>query len=150
MQIHISNDQKILPIDDACVYAIALKALEAKNVTCKELSFAFVEKDECSAIHGEYFDDPTPTDCMTFPIDPPGEDSFLGEVVVCPAVAKEYTEEHGGSFEEETILYMVHGILHLLGYDDIDEKDREEMRKQETLVLSHIAKSTPLKLSYDT
>ena len=147
MQIHISNDQTVLPIDDACVYKIVEAALAAKEASCKEISFAFVGKEEITEMHGEYFDDPTPTDCITFPIDPAGPESFLGEVIVCPEVAQEYAKEHGLSVEEETILYMIHGILHLLGYEDIDDADREEMRKQEALVLDAIKNASALKLS---
>ena len=85
----------------------------------------FVSKAEISEIHGNFFNDPTPTDCITFPF---REAELLGEIFVCPKVAMEYSSENAYA---ETTLYIIHAILHLIGYDDIDEKDEILMRKAE-------------------
>jgi probable rRNA maturation factor len=62
----------------------------------------------------------------------------LGEVFVCPKTAIDFSEKHGKDVYEETSLYLVHGILHLLGYDDIDPKDRIKMRKKERYCMSFL------------
>ncbi len=59
----------------------------------------------------------------------------LGEVFVCPKTALEYVQKKGGNPYLETSLYLVHGILHLLGYDDLTPKERTKMRQQERSVL---------------
>lgn len=91
----------------------------------------FVTKAKIGALHRTYFDDPSPTDCISFPMDTPSKEALLGEVFVCPAVAVEYAKEHGLDPKNEVLLYVIHGLLHLLGYDDCDPKSRKEMRRQE-------------------
>lgn len=78
-------------------------------------------------LHDEFFDDPTPTDCITFPLD----DSHLGELFVCPRAAVEYARKHKLPPYEELTLYLVHGILHCIGYDDLTPNQRRAMRKKE-------------------
>ena len=125
--VHIFQKQRALPIASASVEAAVLFLLKAKKVSCQEIALHFVSKKKIAELHGEYFDDPTPTDCISFPIDPAFS---LGEVFICPEVAKEYAKEHGLDPYEETTLYLVHGILHLLGYDDIEEKERRLHEKR--------------------
>jgi probable rRNA maturation factor len=65
--------------------------------------------------------------------------SFLGDIFVCPATAISYVSSHGsGEVYKETTLYVIHGLLHLLGYDDIEDKDIVEMREAEAQLLSLI------------
>ena len=103
-----------------------------------EMALHFIGKKRISELHRDFFDDPTPTDCITFPYHDP---YFLGEVFVCPEVAFDYASSEGGDLEEEITLYVVHGFLHLLGYDDIDPKKREQMRKEETKWMAKLAKN---------
>lgn len=63
---------------------------------------------------------------------------FLGSIAICKEVAKEQAEEYGHSYERELNYLAVHGICHLLGYDHIEEEDRELMRKHEEKILSKI------------
>lgn len=97
MKIHLVNKQKTLPIDRS----LWKKAVEAVATLQKEdfeeVTLHFVDKKTISRIHGDYFDDPTPTDCISFPLDEAGEPyRVLGEVFICPEVAKEYVEKKGG------------------------------------------------------
>jgi probable rRNA maturation factor len=113
--------------------------LRALNVEADEISVHFVTQKKICDLHAEYFDDPTPTDTISFPLDYPSKNSqghvHLGEVFVCPKTALEYVQKKGGDPYIETSLYLVHGILHLLGYDDLTPKERKEMRKQERFAL---------------
>ena len=100
-----------------------------------EITIHLVNKEKISELHAQYFSDPTPTDCISFPLNSIDDTScgylHLGEVFVCPEVAIEYATSHNIPPLQECILYTIHGILHLLGYDDIDEEDRQKMRKAE-------------------
>jgi probable rRNA maturation factor len=68
-----------------------------------------VERAVMARVHGDFFDDPTETDVITFP---------YGEILVCPAVARDQSPGHGLEVEQEVLLYALHGLLHLAGYDD--------------------------------
>lgn len=128
METIIVNEQDDLTIDTKSIPQIVQLVLKEEGVTTKELSINFVTKEAITKLHADYFDDPTPTDCITFPID---QEELLGDIFVCPRTAIEYVEEEGGEVYEEVTLYIVHGLLHLIGYDDIEEADRVEMRSAE-------------------
>ncbi len=103
-----------------------------------EMALHFIGKKRISSLHASYFDDPSPTDCITFPYEDP---NFLGEVFVCPQTAQEYVEQNKGDLYEEITLYIVHGFLHLIGYDDLAEETRKEMRIQEKKWMTALAKN---------
>lgn len=134
ISVRCSRGQKALPISKTAAKAAVNTTLQLLGLSCDEISIHFVGKKEISALHSLYFEDPTPTDTISFPIDPHTSTAgyrYLGEVFVCPAVAVEYAEKHGLDPYLETTLYLVHGILHLAGYDDLNPKDKKRMRAQE-------------------
>lgn len=114
------------------------------------LSVAFLGDDEICRMHEEFLSDPSKTDVITFPGDDvftaprergnavaEDEDSaFAGEICVCVDQAVRVAKELGLTFEDELLLYLVHGWLHLAGLDDIEEDDRKAMRTGEALALS--------------
>lgn len=134
MIVHFTNSQHLIEVSSQQVHDLVTCILQKEQVTCDEVSIHFVTVQDISKLHEEYFDDPSPTDCISFPMDDQEDDSFykiLGEIFVCPEVALEYSQANLLNFEEELTLYVVHGILHLLGYDDIDEEDEALMRSKE-------------------
>lgn len=104
-------------------------------MSCDEIAIYFVSTPIICKLHQDFFQDPTPTDCISFPYE---EDCFLGEIFVCPETASEYVKKKGKDVYEEVMLYMVHGILHLLGYDDLEEKNRRKMKKEERRVMNYL------------
>ncbi|MBS0621817.1 MAG: rRNA maturation RNase YbeY [Verrucomicrobia bacterium] len=126
-RILVCNSQKDLPIEEAQIPPLVEAVLALEGVQVEEVSVLLAGVEEMCAIHAEHFDDPTPTDCMSFPMD----EVILGDVVVCPKIAIEYVQEHGGDPYQELSLYLVHGLLHLLGYDDQDEESCVLMRLAE-------------------
>lgn len=142
MIIVITNLQKDLPLLKKNVRAVVQNVLQLYCVSPHQVFVHFVTKKKISSLHQIYFDDPTPTDCISFPIDTPQEKNcdILGEIFICPKVAIEYAKKHKIDALEETTLYIVHGLLHLLGYDDMCAKDRKEMRKQEKRSMAHLKK----------
>ncbi len=143
LKIKIRNQQKDLQISLPSIRrAVRLTLKDVIGIACDEVSLHFVSKEEISELHDEFFNDPSITDCISFPIDHPGEGDLdyclLGEVFVCPFVAKQYAKDHKADPYEETLLYIVHGLLHLAGFDDIETKDRKEMRKQEARAISFL------------
>ena len=99
-----------------------------------ELSIAFVSKEEIARLHDQFMNDPTPTDVITFPGEP--DVDLAGEICVCSQVAQEYATKNKLDFSRELTLYLVHGYLHLAGFDDIEDEDRSEMRKAEEIAMA--------------
>ncbi len=105
----------------------------------QDTSIVFLKKAEMQDLNRQYLDEDRPTDVLSFPLqsDEKNEDmdNLLGEVMVCPAIARSHAAEHGNSQEHETFLYLIHGLLHLLGYDDKTEEEAQKMktRQQELL-----------------
>lgn len=140
MNISIYNRQKDLKISKASAKKAFLAAAELYDISFDEAAVHFVSEKELCKLHEEFFNDPSPTDCITFPIDSgdtPGF-RFLGEVFVSPRAAIEVVEENQGDVYEETTLYMIHGLLHLLGYNDIKKEEIKEMRKEEARIMKHL------------
>lgn len=94
-----------------------------------ELSLAFLSDEELARLHEEFLDDPTTTDVITFEA-MPGLDS-AGEICVSVDTAARYAQEHGHAFSHELALYIVHGWLHLAGYDDLQPAKKRRMRAAE-------------------
>ncbi|MGH7889656.1 MAG: rRNA maturation RNase YbeY [Thermodesulfobacteriota bacterium] len=118
-----------MPIKISSVRKLVAFFLEQKKIACQEVAIYFVGKRKIAQLHALHFQDPTPTDCMTFPID----DAFLGEIFICPQAALDYNPKRP---YEETTLYILHSLLHLLGYDDIDSKKRARMRREEKRLMT--------------
>lgn len=136
--VNTTSSQELVKIDANQVKALVACIFDEKSVSCDEISINFITEKEISELHDEFFDDPTPTDCITFPIDDIDDVSnykILGEIFVCPQVALSYSQQHLLDFEEELTLYVVHGILHLLGFNDIEEGERKVMREQEAFCM---------------
>ncbi len=144
MNVLIFDQQDDLPINEESVRHAVKRTLSLKHCHADEVSVYFVSVDEISRLHQEFFDDPTPTDCISFPYDKEKVGGFqhLGEVFVCPKIAIEYvlklSEEINEDRYREITLYVIHGLLHLLGYDDIEEKDQKAMRAEENLVMQDL------------
>ncbi len=115
----VSNRQD-LSVDQESLAALAASTLAAEGRPDVELSLSFVGKDEMAELHLRYMDEPGPTDVLSFPLD---EDGLLGDVVVCPAEAR----RNNPDLEAELRLLVVHGVLHLLGYDHEREDERRVM-----------------------
>jgi probable rRNA maturation factor len=120
----VSNRQD-LPVDEAELSSLAGRTLSAEGLHEGELSLSFVETPEMEELHQRYAGEPGPTDVLSFPI---GEDGLLGDVVICPEEARRNNPDMGS----ELRLLVVHGVLHLLGYDHEREEDRRVMWAKQT------------------
>jgi len=141
IEVQIIQEQTDLTISDDSVKKLVEGFLEFAAVDFDEVSIHFVDTNKICALHSHYFDDPSTTDCISFPMDDPDQEGYrvMGDIFVCPSTAISYVSNHGsGDVYKETTLYVIHGLLHLLGYDDIEDKDIVEMRESEAQLLSLI------------
>jgi len=137
MTIEIANESGVA-VDERSIVSAARFALDRMEVSpLAELSVVLVTLDVMSDLHERWMDLPGPTDVMAFPMDeldaarrPDAGDpspALLGDIVLCPAFARDQARKAGHSLLDELHLLTVHGVLHLLGYDHAEPAEEREM-----------------------
>ena len=122
-----------------------------------ELSVLFVDEHSVAELNERFLDTEGPTDVLAFPIDdeaivgrhpdqggrgpgappdPVDAPLVIGDVVVCPSVARRQAQTYGRSLDDELALLVVHGVLHLLRYDHAEPADAARMRRREQELLA--------------
>ncbi len=132
--IAISNRHPGLGIDRPTIRAI-LHALDDQaprflgGPLPGELSIVFLTDPALARLHAEFLGDPKTTDVITFA----GEPAFgtCGEICVSADTAATFAQRHHHDFSEELTLYVIHGWLHLAGYDDLEPAPKRRMRAAE-------------------
>lgn len=112
-----------------------------------ELSVICVDTEAMADLHVRWMDEPGPTDVLSFPMDelrPGSPDTdpprgMLGDVVLCPTVAREQAREAGHSTEQELRILLTHGILHLLGFDHAEPEEEAAMFGLQRTLLAEFA-----------
>jgi probable rRNA maturation factor len=124
------SDRQSSGLDEDGLRALAIDTLRGEGVDRAELSLSFVDEAEIAELHWRFMDEPGPTDVLSFPLDDAAEAKgpdgvrLLGDVVVAPSVA---ATNNPDAPEDELRLLVVHGILHLLGYDHEEDGARTRM-----------------------
>lgn len=135
MTVEINNESGV-EVDEQRLVTLALFALDALRIHPQaELSILLVDTDTMSAYHEKYMDEPGPTDVLSFPMDelrPPkdGEEpplGMLGDIVLCPEVTAAQASDSNRTPDEEADYLLIHGLLHLLGYDHAEPEEKKEM-----------------------
>jgi len=157
--LHATDEQNAVAVDLDRYVRLARLVLARENVPSDvELSLLFVDEDTIARYNEQFLDHVGPTDVLAFPIDEdfgpggrqpdtgghgPGsvddtEDipTLLGDVMVCPSYAAREAATRCVSEESELSLLVVHGILHLLGYDHAEPEETARMQAQERALLS--------------
>ncbi|UTG99217.1 rRNA maturation RNase YbeY [Macrococcoides canis] len=133
-------EQKHLPeIERLLIFAADQEGIDEEA----EVAVSFVDEDEIQAINKAYRNKDAVTDVISFALEE-GEDDFempdaprvLGDIVICVKRAKEQAEEYGHSFERELGFLSLHGLLHLLGYDHMNEADEARMFGRQDEILN--------------
>jgi probable rRNA maturation factor len=108
----------------------AIRQLLAEHQVLRaEINVAIVDDPEIHILNRQFLEHDYPTDVLTFPLESPEENGQLvGDIVVSWDTARRNAEELGLSPEGELLLYVVHGTLHLLGFDDTDQEVAGQMR----------------------
>lgn len=138
LQLEINNlfEELIEPEAAALTLLQRLESCGRFPIGPGELSIAFVDDATIARIHDDFMGDPSPTDVITFPADPAMETA--GEIIVSVDHARSRSAELGQPFSRELSLYLVHGWLHLAGYDDRGQNERQAMREAEQSALTVI------------
>ncbi|MBW8782858.1 MAG: rRNA maturation RNase YbeY [Verrucomicrobia bacterium] len=104
-----------------------------------ELSLAFLTDAKLARLHGDFLADPTTTDVITFEGAPLM--GVAGEICVSADTARTFATAHRKDFSEELTLYVVHGWLHLAGYDDLRPAKKRKMRAAEARAMTILRKA---------
>lgn len=158
-QIEIVSRQEILPCDEPGLRRALTHVLTQEGVQDAEISVALVDDPEIHRVNREFLDHDFPTDVISFRLSelPPGRpqtawpaEFFLeGELVVSATTAARDAPQHGWSPGAELILYAVHGLLHLCGYDDLTDDARPLMRNRERELLTELGLIDPTTAAVD-
>jgi len=148
-EVVINNMQHRIDVDDRLEELIRKTVEMALNLegvrSDLEVSVALVDNDYIRELNKTYRGKDAPTDVLSFPMLEPGEvddvpsegevEQLLGDIVISLEKAEEQAKSYGHSFEREVAFLVVHGVLHLLGYDHEIEEERKIMRQKEEEVL---------------
>lgn len=140
--MHVIDQQDTLALSPETVQKIAQYVVQAEGHHFDEVAIHLVDTATICDLHAQYFDDPSTTDCISFPVDDEESLSYrvMGDVFVCPETAVTYGTEHNHDPYTETTLYIVHGLLHLMGYDDQEDEAEKAMRAAEARHMAGLAK----------
>lgn len=135
MNLSVYSFQNDLEIDRDSVGPLIERVLSLEGVSTDHLEVSFVSIEEICSLHERFFQDNSPTDCISLPMDQEinGSPHVLGEIFVCPAVALERVGPESAHLE--TTLYLVHSLLHLFGYNDLEPAEQKVMGAKEELYL---------------
>lgn len=130
-KIAIATPQEVVAVDRGRMRETARAVLAGEDVADYEISLAFVDNPTIHTLNKRYLDHDEPTDVLSFPLSDPSAKKLSGELVLGVEVAKVQAEERGHDVQVELALYVIHGLLHLCGYDDTTDAAATEMRQRE-------------------
>ena len=140
MKIELINQQKIKRVNLKQLHRYLKKILVFLNIPSKELSILLCENTLIRKLNKKYFKKPSVTDVIAFSLTDDLEPDYLGEVVVSVEEAAKVAKRLGCKWQDELRLYLIHGILHLVGYDDRTKVKRAGMEKEQERILKNISK----------
>jgi probable rRNA maturation factor len=135
--VHITDQQQALKVDYVWLKNLARAVLHAEKVPQARISVVLVTDDAIHQLNRRFLEHDEPTDVLTFPLSAPGAKRLEAEIIISTDTACRAAEEHGGHPPmHEVALYLVHGLLHLCGYDDHAPSSRAAMRRREAQLLA--------------
>jgi probable rRNA maturation factor len=164
VDVYAADEQQQQPVELERWVTLAQSVLTARGVKGDaEVSLLFVDEPSIASLNEQFLQKEGPTDVLSFPIEdeplsggrfpdfggtgpgsdpPPSPVMLLGDVVVCPAVAARNAVDHGVTYDDEMALLVVHGLLHLLGMDHVEEAEAERMERMERQLLRRFYRAT--------
>ena len=143
LQNALEPEPKGVPSQDKLI-EWATEALSG-HVNDAEMTIRLVNEAEISELNQTYRNKPGPTNVLSFPADLPDEIELplLGDVIICAEVVSEEAQVQNKTLESHWAHMVVHGTLHLLGYDHIEESDADEMETKEIEILAKFGYANP-------
>jgi probable rRNA maturation factor len=143
IEVEISDTQGHLRVEPHELAALVRAVLTAEGHGRASLSIALVDQSTIRAINRSHLGHDWPTDVISFPLPEPEVPTVAGELIVSAEMAALTAAELGVDPRDELALYIVHGLLHLCGYDDLSEAGAAAMRRREDELLMACGRSNP-------
>src|SRR6266705_1335349 len=138
-RVSIATPQEAVPIDRGRMREIVRTVLEGESVADAEISLAFVDNATIHQLNQRYLQHDEPTDVLSFPLSEPNAKRLAGELVIGAEVARAQAESRGHDVQAELALYVIHGLLHLCGYDADIPQHRAALRARDGHYLELVA-----------
>jgi rRNA maturation RNase YbeY len=125
-------------LDEVQITTLVSKMIADHKIEKSEITIVFVDNAYISKLNLEYFNKPYPTDVISFPLSETGAICLEGEVYIGTEVAREQAAEFNVSLQNELLRLVIHGVLHLLNYDDLTAPAKAMMTEREDFYLHFI------------
>ncbi len=137
--IEVSNTHPVYQLDEQTVIELVLRVCEGEQTTIEDLSIVLSDHQTVLTLNRHYLSHDYLTDVLSFPLNDPSTEAIVdGEIYVDLDTAHERFEEFDVSFEEEAMRYVVHGLLHLIGYLDHTPEQKSIMKDREDRYLASV------------
>jgi len=138
-RVSIASPQEVVPVDRRRLREVVRVVLEGEQEPEAEISLAFVDNPTIQRLNQRYLQHDEPTDVLSFPLSEAVAKRLAGELVIGAEVALAQANSRGHDVQAELALYVIHGLLHLCGYDDHSPADVRAMRERERHYLRQLA-----------
>ena len=137
LEIVVARQVKISVFTNKKIIEVGKEVLLKEGIKSALISVALLDDKGIHAANKKFLDHDEPTDVITFPL---GEEKnkMTGEILIGVGVARRHAKKAGHLLQHELTLYLIHGLLHLCGFDDMDPVSRKKMRKRERFYLSRL------------
>jgi len=142
--LEILDEQDVFAVDLERVRTVCEAILADSKIRSGRMNVVLVDSDTIRQFNRDFLQHDYPTDTISFPIEDRRSEGYLeGEVLVCTEIAKDRAGEFGWTAEEELLLYVVHGMLHLTGFDDATPEQQALMQEKEREYLARLGIQVP-------
>lgn len=140
LKITVRNLDRSCRLSERSLARMAARCARLAGKKGGELDIAFVDCRSMRRLNKRYKGSSRLTDVLSFEMDAEGAGPKrpVGAIAICPGMARKNAKIFGTRFEDELALYVIHGILHLCGYDDETKAEREKMSKRQDAILRRI------------
>jgi probable rRNA maturation factor len=135
-EIRISSSQSAMRVPRRRIAELIEYVADRENARLGEVDVAVVDDEQMEQLNRRHLRHAGTTDVLSFDLTDPGRDALSLQLIVCGPLAKRVGPEHGLSPTRELLLYVAHGLLHQLGYDDQAPADAERMRARQMSLLT--------------
>lgn len=136
--VEVADRQRALAIDLERIRSVVQQVLRGEGVGRASISVALVDNPTIHRLNARFLGHDEPTDVLSFPLGEPGDEELSGELVVSGEMAVEVARREGWDPQAEGLLYVIHGLLHLCGYGDLDPAETPAMRRREAEWLTEL------------
>jgi probable rRNA maturation factor len=144
LAVEVGDTQTAFPdLDRTRLAGLARRILQAEGIDRAQVSIAIVDDSTIHEVNRRHLDHDCPTDVISFLLSEPGDDTLSGELVVSAETAVRMARIDGVEPWTELVLYVIHGLLHLCGLDDLTEPGAAAMRGREGELLEAEGLSHP-------